>query len=121
MVRVLIVDDELLVAETLRWVFEKNGFATCAVNSADAALQRVKSFVPDLVLCDLQMPEKDGGVLIAEIGRLLPGCPILVLTGTAGGELLVQDLTEAGRRISMLRKPCPPLELLRVAGCLLAA
>ncbi len=122
MARVLIVDDELVVAETLRRVFEKNGFAACVVNSAAAALLEAKSFAPDLLLCDLDMPDKDGGKLILEMDDVVPGCPVLILTGSGEGEALLRRLsTQTSRRIDLLLKPCAPLELLRVAGRMVAA
>ena len=122
MARVLIVDDEKLVAETLKRVFEKNGFATCAVYTADAALRSVIDFAPDLLLCDLHLADQDGSRLMREMQRVLPTCPVLVLTGMQNGETRVERLVEeTGRKISLLVKPCSPVELLREVGRMLAA
>lgn len=122
MPRVLIVDDELLVAETLSRIFEKNGFSTCAVGTTDAAVRSVRDFAPDLLLCDLHLAGGDGSRLMSEMERMLPTCPVLVLSANAGGEARVERLTqETGRRISLLHKPCSPVDLLREAGRMLAA
>ncbi len=121
MYRILIVDDEHVVAETLRMVFEKNGFTTCTAYSADEAMDRASSFAPDLLLCDLNMPEKDGVALITEMDGVYPSCRILVLSGaTAAGGCVSELSGKLRRRLSVLSKPCPPKELLRVAGSLLA-
>ena len=53
MQRVLVVDDERLVADTLTLVFGKGGFNAKAVYSAKDALESARDFKPDLLLCDI--------------------------------------------------------------------
>jgi CheY-like chemotaxis protein len=118
--RVLIVDDEHLVADTLSLIFEKHGFTTRAVYSADEALDCARSFAPDLLLCDIHMPDKDGLELIDTMDREQPSCRILVLTGAyASLNRVRQHASEASHAFSVLTKPCNPAELLRCAGELL--
>jgi YesN/AraC family two-component response regulator len=122
MQRVLIVDDERLVADTLTLVFEKSGFAAKAAYSADQAIESARDFQPHLLLCDITMPERDGLTLVNEINRELPSCRILVLTGFYSNLKKVRD--EAVRLslpMSILTKPCQPDELLREAAAILGA
>lgn len=120
--RILIVDDEHIVAETLRLIFEKNGFRTCKAHSAVEAMERAVTFAPDLLLCDLNMPGKDGAALITELVEVYPVCRVLVLTGTASGGSKVMELSGAlHREVAVVFKPCPPRELLRMAEAMLAA
>ena len=81
MQRVLVVDDERLVADTLTLVLGKGGFEAKAAYSANDALDRARKFRPDLLLCDITMPGKDGIALVNEIKRELPDCRFLMLTG----------------------------------------
>ena len=121
MQRVLIVDDERLVADTLSLVFEKSGFAAQAAYSVNSAMMLVRSFRPDLLLCDITMPGKDGLALVNEITNELPSCRIMVLTGFYSNLKAVRD--EAVRLclpLSILTKPCQPDDLLREAAALLA-
>jgi CheY-like chemotaxis protein len=121
MQRVLIVDDERLVADTLTLVFEKSGFEAKAAYSASQAIEFAPQFKPDLLLCDVTMPGKDGLTLLNEINRELPSCRILVLTGFYSNLKKVRD--EAARLslpMSVLTKPCHPEELLREAAAILA-
>ena len=69
MQRVLVVDDDRLVADTLTLIFERNGFAAKAVYSADEALRCAREFGPDLLLCDVTMPGRDGLSLVADMRR----------------------------------------------------
>ncbi len=122
MQRVLIVDDERLVADTLTMVFAKSGFLAKAVYSSTEALEVALQFNPDLLLCDVTMPGKDGLALLNEFNRELPSCRILVLTGFYSNLKKVRD--EAARLclpMSILTKPCQPGDLLREAAAILAS
>lgn len=81
MKRVLVVDDDRLVADTLTLIFEKSGFKAKAAYSADQGLECSREFVPNLLLCDVTMPGRDGLSLVSDVTRELPACQILVLTG----------------------------------------
>jgi CheY-like chemotaxis protein len=118
--RVLIVDDEPVVADTLRLIFEKNGFEAQSVYSADEAMLCAESFAPELMLCDINMPEKDGVELIAAMNQGYPSCRILVLTGAYGSIARVREFAaKLKRQLPILAKPCAPSDLLREAGNLL--
>jgi CheY-like chemotaxis protein len=121
MQRVLIVDDDRLVADTLTLIFERNGFAARASYSADEALESSREFTPDLLLCDVTMPGRDGLSLVEDVTRELPACRILVLTGFYSN---LKNVREQARKLSrpvgILTKPCQPSELLREAAALLA-
>lgn len=117
MQRILIVDDEHVVADTLSLIFEKHGFQTRAVYSTDEALDCARSFAPDLLLCDINMPEKDGLELISSMEREQPACRVLVLTGAYSSlKRIRQCLSSNRRQFSVLTKPCAPSEVLRTAG-----
>lgn len=118
--RILIVDDEHLVADTLSLIFQKHGFQTRAAYSADEAMDCARTFSPDLLLCDIDMPQKDGLELIASMDREQPDCRILVLTGAYSTLNQVREqAASAGGGFSVLTKPCHPTVILRCAGDLL--
>jgi CheY-like chemotaxis protein len=121
MQRVLVVDDDRLVADTLTLIFQRNGFAAKAAYSADEALECSREFVPHLLLCDVSMPARDGLSLVEDISREQPSCRILVLTGFYSN---LKSVGEQARRLSrhlgVLTKPCQPSDLLREAVALLA-
>jgi CheY-like chemotaxis protein len=121
MKRVLVVDDDRLVADTLTLIFEKNGFHAKAAYSADEALHRSREFVPNLLLCDVTMPGRDGLALVEDMTHELPACHILVLTGFYSNLTNVREKArKLSRPLGILTKPCQPAELLREAAALLA-
>jgi len=120
--RVLIVDDDRLVADTLALIFGKNGFDARAAYSADDALAYAREFVPDLLLCDVTMPGKDGLGLVIDITHELPACRIIVLTGFYSNLVNVREQSnKLPRPVGILTKPCQPAELLRQAAAMLAS
>jgi DNA-binding response OmpR family regulator len=119
--RILVVDDERLVADTLGLIFRKHGFEAKVAYSADSALDCARNFSPDLLLCDINMPHRSGLELIDDFNRELPDCRVLVLTGYFSNLGRIREQSGKLRRPSrILTKPCHPIELLREAGRILA-
>ena len=119
--RILVVDDEPLVAQTLSMIFRKHGFEVDTAYDAVDALRSAVVGNPDLVLCDIDMPGRDGIALMHDLGRELPACPILVLTGHYAGLARVRSTAASlAQKINILTKPCQPLDLLREAGTMLS-
>ena len=58
--KILIVDDEPNIVMSLEFLLKKEGFQIDTAGDGDAALDKVKSFGPDLVLLDVMMPKKSG-------------------------------------------------------------
>lgn len=115
--RVLVVDDEYLVADTLALIFGRHGFETRVTYSAKAALECARHFAPDLLLCDITMPERSGLELMEDFHRELPDCRVLVLTGYYSNVPTVREHASRLRRPTrVLTKPCDPVELLSQAG-----
>jgi DNA-binding response OmpR family regulator len=82
MPRVLVVDDETGVRESLRMLLQRECEVTTAA-SVDEALAAIRAAPPDLILLDLVMPGRSGLELLAELkGR--GGPPVVVVTATHG-------------------------------------
>lgn len=86
--RVLIVDDEPLVATALRRQLLRRGFAVETCASAEEALARVAGPEVELevVITDFQMPRMNGLELLRELGRRAPRILRVLLSGYAYGE-----------------------------------
>lgn len=120
--RVLVVDDDHLVADTLRMVFSTNGFESEVCYSAAEGLRMARSFSPELLLCDVTMQGEDGLQLAAQVFRELPKCQMIMLTAylskSASQEVEVLRRTHP---VKVLNKPCRPELLLEEAVALLSA
>ena len=115
--RVLVIDDDKLVADTLNMIFLQHGFQSEARYSAAEGLERARSFDPELVLCDVTMPDESGLQLAEQLNNESPQIRLLMLTAYRGNASHVEaQSTRMGRPLKMLCKPCRPEELLRTAN-----
>src|SRR2546427_775318 len=95
--RVLIVDDELGVRESLRMAL-KGTFDATAVGSAPDALESLAASPADVVLLDIVMPGVDGMQLLEELRGRFPNLPIIMLTATKTVKTAVHDQSPRARR-----------------------
>jgi DNA-binding NtrC family response regulator len=79
--KILIVDDELSVRDSLRMIFKKEYQVIMAGNSAEAS-EKIEKEEPDLIFLDIIMPEKDGMEMLKEIRQNQPLTPVVMLTAT---------------------------------------
>jgi DNA-binding response OmpR family regulator len=110
--KILIVDDEPEFVELICWVLKKEGFVVESARDGMEGLNKARSFLPDLILLDLMLPELDG-TAVCEILRQLPSTatiPIVMLTGCATDACKVVALNAGVDEY--LVKPCSSPELL---------
>src|SRR5579872_514690 len=77
--KILVVDDEATILQTLRFNLERNGYAVCTAGDGRQALSVVETEKPDLVLLDIMLPVLDGIDVCREIRRRST-VPVLMLT-----------------------------------------
>lgn len=111
--RILIADDEVNIARTLKEILANEGFPTMAVFGGRAAVQMAVEWRPDLLIADVFMPDLNGIEAAIQITQVLPSCRILLFSGNAVVYDLTRDARERGYDFSILLKPIHPLELLR--------
>jgi CheY-like chemotaxis protein len=81
--RILVVDDHPVTRQLLSLRLGVIGYQVQAVDNGSRALERVYSFKPDLVICDLNMPELDGFGLLERLGpNQLRHLPVMMLTAS---------------------------------------
>jgi DNA-binding response OmpR family regulator len=100
--RVLVVDDEPGVRESIRMVL-RGEFEVVGAESVDTALRALEGERFDLVLLDLVMPGRDGFALLESLAKEQQAPPVLVLTATRAAAAVerARTLGAAG----CLRKP----------------
>jgi CheY-like chemotaxis protein len=118
--RVLVVDDNHLVADTLNLIFQANGFESEAAYSAAEGMERARQFNPRLLLCEVSMPGESGLELVEQMNEEMPECRLLMLSAYSGNAPGVElRSTQMKRPLKLLDKPCRPEDLLREATELL--
>lgn len=85
MTRILLVDDDESLRKMLRITLAKMGYHVIEAANGNEALRLCQVEIPDLVLTDLIMPEKEGLETITELRRLYPGLKIIAMSGGGRG------------------------------------
>ncbi len=119
---VLIVDDEADIRDLVAFILEQSGAEVTVATSASEALAALTQALPDVILCDIGMPEVDGYMLMRGL-RALPSergglIPAIALTAYAGESNQKQALA-AGFQLH-ISKPVEPEELVRAIAQLVA-
>ena len=78
--KVLVADDNRELCENLKDILDSLGHQTFLAFDGQEAIEQFKDVHPDVVLLDIEMPEKDGFAVLKEIKRLAPEMRVLVLT-----------------------------------------
>ncbi len=117
MARILVVDDEDLVRNTLRRILERDGHEVVEAENGEVALELFQQQAMDLVIADLFMPVMDGLELLNELRLKYPGTRMIAISGSVY-ERRPRFLEIAGRMESVktLAKPFTAQEVISVVN-----
>src|SRR4029077_2698670 len=107
--RILIVDDELVVRDSLGKWFSSEGYAARPVSGAREALDVIQHAEFDIALLDIKMPGMDGMELQARLREADPDLTVIMMTGYSSVETAVQALKQGA--YDYITKPVDPDEL----------
>ena len=118
--RVLIVDDERIVAETLAIIFTNAGYETRAVESAEAALELLETerWVPQWAIIDVHLPGRNGIDLAIALKAKYPEVSVSLFSGREATANLVEEARQQGHSFDVIAKPVHPAILLEMASSL---
>lgn len=110
--KVLVVDDEELITETLREILRLAGFEVEIASDGWAALEVVPVFRPHYLLTDVLMPRMNGVELAIAVRKMFPETKILLFSGQAGISEILLNGEREGFQFELLPKPMHPLKLI---------
>ncbi len=112
--RVLIVDDEQMIADTLAQILNASGFEARAVFSGELAVPAAEEFRPEILLTDVIMRGVSGIDVGISISKMLPECRVILFSGQASTADLLDKAKTQGYRFEIIAKPIHPRDLLKV-------
>ena len=115
--KILIVEDEKLLADSLRAMLEGKGFTVEAVYDGETGAEYAETGVYDLLILDVMMPGLDGYQVARQVRARRCGTPILMLTARSSLEDRIEGLNAGADYY--LTKPFDTRELLACVGALL--
>lgn len=109
--RILVIDDELSVRESIREMLAEQGHEVSSAPDARQAMAMVSQSPPDLIICDVQLPDQNGLELFRLIKEGYPRLPVIIMTGYGTTEIAI-EATKLGAFDYQL-KPFDPSQMLR--------
>jgi DNA-binding NtrC family response regulator len=113
--RVLVVDDDSVIATTLAEVFQANGFEAIPFTDPLLALVAARTQEPHLLISDITMPGLSGVALAIRIKEECARCQVLLFSGEPNSIDLIQNARVQGHEFLFLEKPVPPAKLVSLA------
>jgi CheY-like chemotaxis protein len=110
--RVLVADDEQVIANTLAIILNQAGFEAKAVYSGEKAVESLDSFQPDMLISDVIMTGMTGIEAAIATRQKMPNCKILLFSGQAATADLLEKARSEGHEFEILAKPVHPTDLL---------
>jgi CheY-like chemotaxis protein len=108
---VFVVDDEPIIASTIKCILERSGFATVSFTDPLEVLGALETMKPDLLLCDVVMPHLSGVDLAIRVKEICPDCAVLLFSGQSETSDLLLTAQERGFDFPVLAKPIAPAAL----------
>ena len=110
--KVLVVDDQRVIADTLAAILNANGCSATAAYSGEAALEAIAAELPDLLITDVCMPGMNGVELAVKVRQSYPRCKVLLFSGHSSASHLIDEAHAKGYDFTLLQKPIHPRDLL---------
>ena len=120
MTKILVIDDDMVVRETIIQILEDKGYEVISAEDGYRGLAAFRRDKPDLVITDIIMPEKEGIETIRDIRGEYPEAKIIAISG--GGRIGNTDFLKIARQLGasdVIAKPFDPDDLIaHVEKCL---
>jgi CheY-like chemotaxis protein len=110
--KVLVADDEQVIANTLAIILNQAGFEARAVYSGESAVEALDSFQPDMLITDVIMTGMSGIEAAIATRAKRPNCKVLLFSGQAATADLLEKARRDGHEFEILAKPVHPTDLL---------
>jgi CheY-like chemotaxis protein len=111
--RILVVDDEILIADTIVQILNRSGFIAEAAYGGKEAIEAARRISPELVLSDVLMPHTDGVEAAIAIQKFLPDTRIVLFSGQAATVEILARARARGYHFELLAKPLHPTQLIK--------
>ena len=110
--RVMVVDDEMLVAETLVEILRGEGYQALAVSDGADAIKWTQLLEPHAIICDVAMPGLNGFEVANEVRKLLPNCRVILFSGHADIQSRLRNTPLEANDFEFVAKPVRPEAIL---------
>ena len=108
---VFVVDDEPGTASMIAAILNASGFQATAFTDVEKVLQAAESCCPSIFISDVVMPQMNGIELAIKFQAAYPKCKILLFSGNASANRLMEVATKKGHAFTIMSKSTLPKDL----------
>ena len=110
--KVLVADDERVIADTLAMILNQSGFQARVAYTGEKAVELASEYEPEMLISDVIMAGLNGIDAAIKIREILPNIKILLFSGQAATADLLEKARAQGYEFEILAKPVHPQDLL---------
>lgn len=117
--RILVLDDDIHVAQTLELILLARGYKVRVAYSAEEAIETISEWQPDVALVDVMLPRMNGIEFGCVLKANYPDAQIVLVSGHPDSAQLLESARRQGHTFEILAKPLHPTHILEIVAGLL--
>jgi len=106
---ILIIDDNADLLEYLKDFFMIYNYEVILAETGNEGIEKFREFLPDIVISDMRLPDKNGNIVVKEIKEINKDVPIIIITGFSDKQLILSAMRNGA--LDLLKKPFKPKDL----------
>lgn len=94
--KILIVEDDVTLSKAISYEFEQQNFEVFSAGNGEEGLKAAETNLPDIILCDINMPKMDGMTMLRELRKTDWGIdiPVIMLTNLSDEQRVLEALSQ---------------------------
>lgn len=106
---ILIIDDNNDLLEYLKDFFMIYNYEVILAETGNEGIEKFREYLPDIVISDMRLPDKNGDIVVKEIKAINKEVPIIIITGFSDKQLILSAMRNGA--LDLLKKPFKPKDL----------
>jgi two-component system alkaline phosphatase synthesis response regulator PhoP len=93
MKKILIIDDDKSILKAIKTILRHEGYSVDIADNGENGFKKIASVKPDLIICDLNLPDTDGLEIVNWIKKIKKELPIIILSARDKGKDILKGYT----------------------------
>ncbi len=107
--KILIIDDNIDLLDYLKDFFMIYNYEVILAETGNEGIEKFREYMPDIVISDMRLPDKNGNIVVKEIKEIDNEVPIIIITGYSDHQLILSAMKNGA--VDLLKKPFKPNDL----------
>lgn len=108
--KILIIEDDKIITNIIEFLLKKEGYEIEFAEDGLVGLEKINSFLPDLIITDIMLPYKSGLEITSYSKANFPDIPVIIISSLGKEDLTVIEAFKLGAD-DLIAKPFNPVEL----------